>query len=107
MRGVQEIEDAKIYPVRALRRWLFALLLAGVFLLCLRAEAAVGTRPGEPLARAFSELFQDADRITRLEAGFLSVGLPRAAGARADFCGRICPRMILWSGLSRSTPWRR
>lgn len=43
---------------------------------CSGAWAAQPARPGEPLARAFSELFQDADRITRLEACFLSVGLP-------------------------------
>lgn len=43
---------------------------------CSGAWAAQPGRPGEPLARAFSELFQDADRITRLEACFLSVGLP-------------------------------
>lgn len=43
---------------------------------CSGAWAAQPARPGEPLARAFSELFQDPERNTRLEACFLSVGLP-------------------------------
>jgi hypothetical protein len=42
--------------------------------------AQAAQKPGEPLIQTFSELFQHPSRKTRLEAYFLSVGLPNRLG---------------------------
>lgn len=66
------------YPGVRLRELLPLLgLLACLCFIGSGAWGAQPARPGEPLARAFSELFQDPERNTRLEACFLSVGLPK------------------------------
>lgn len=65
-----------LYPLRKMFSLCAVFFWAALLFPCPTAGAKSAPQPGEPLIRAFVEMFQAPHRDTRLEAYFLSIGLP-------------------------------